>query len=169
MNISRAQGNFPGFLICVAMMAYALYTQHVLGLAPCNLCIFQRVAVIALGIVFLVAVLHRPGNSGSRIYAFGVFLVAGFGVAVASRHVYIQNLPADEVPACGPGLDYMMDTLPLAQVFEKVFTGSGQCADIDWSFLGMSMPMWVLISLVVVGVAGVWWNWRQFISQRLPN
>ena len=90
--------NLAGFLACAGMMGFALYAQYVLMLDPCPLCVFQRIATILLGIVFLIAALHNPGKLGSRIYAVFVFLAAGFGVGVASWHVYLQNLPADKVP-----------------------------------------------------------------------
>ena len=161
MTLSRAQGNALGAGLCGAMMAYALYAQHGLGLEPCNLCIFQRVAVIAMGIVFLLAVVHRPTLTGSRVYAGLLTLTAGFGALVAGRHVYLQNLPPDQVPECGPGLDYMLEAFPLGEALRMVFTGSGQCADIDWSFLGLTMPTWVLVMVLLTGVLGIWWNWRR--------
>ena len=155
------QLNLAGFLACAGMMAYALYAEHYLLLAPCPLCVLQRMAVIALGIIFLVAALHNPSGWGRRVYAVLVLLVAGDGVAVAGRHVWLQNLPADQVPACGAGFDYIMDTLPLADALSAIFTGSGECATIDWQFLGLSMPAWVVISIAVVGAAGIWNNLRR--------
>ena len=152
--------NFAGALACVLMMAYALYSQYVGGLEPCPLCIFQRVAVIALGIVFLIAALHNPARMGGRVYGGLVFLAAAAGAAVAGRHVYLQNLPPDQVPACGPGLGYMLEAFPMAQALKMVFSGSGECANIDWSFLGLSMPAWVLICVVVLGLGGIWNNAR---------
>ena len=101
--------NLAGFLACAGMMGFALYAQYVLLLEPCPLCVFQRIATIMLGAVFLIAALHNPGAIGSRVYAGFVFLTAGFGVAVASWHVYLQNLPKDKVPSCGPGFDYIME------------------------------------------------------------
>ncbi|MEM7082377.1 MAG: disulfide bond formation protein B [Pseudomonadota bacterium] len=161
LNISRTQGNWLGFAVCLGMMAYALYAQYVLLLEPCNLCIFQRIAVIAMGLVFLIAALHRgAGRAVRRVYGALVGLFAAFGVAVAGRHVYIQSLPADEVPACGPSLDYLMDAFPMTEALRLVFFGSGRCAEIDWSLFGLSMPAWVLISVLPLGLAGIWWNWR---------
>lgn len=148
--------NFAGFIACVLMMAYALYSQYVGGLEPCPLCIFQRVAVIALGIVFLIAAIHKPARVGGRIYAALILLSAAAGAAVAGRHVYLQSLPPDQVPACGPGLGYMLDAFPMLQTLKMVFSGSGECANIDWSFLGLSMPAWVLICFVIFGVGGIW-------------
>jgi len=158
--LNRRSINFGAFAICVGLMAYALYLQHGTGLEPCPLCVFQRLAVIGLGAVFLVAALHNAGPTGARVYGLFVGLMALFGIGMAGRHVWLQHLPAEEVPACGPGLEYMLEELPLAQVLTKVFSGSGECADVDWVFLGLSMPMWVLVWFVVLGVAGVVNNFR---------
>jgi disulfide bond formation protein DsbB len=125
-------------------------------LMPCPLCVFQRMAVVALGIIFLAAALQNPSGWGRRVYAALFLLASGAGIAVAGRHVWLQNLPADEVPACGAGYDYIMETLPLGDALRAIFTGSGECAEIDWQFLGLSMPAWVLISVLVVGGAGLW-------------
>ncbi len=161
MGLSRQQMNFAGALACAAMMGYALYAQHGLGLEPCPLCVFQRVAVISLGCVFLVAALFNPNNIVSRIYAVLVLLAGGAGVAVAGRHVWLQNLPPDKVPACGPGLDFMLDAFPLAEALNMVLSGSGECADIDWAFLGLSMPFWVMIALLGLTVWGCVANLRR--------
>lgn len=152
--------NFAGALICVGLMAYALYAEHALNLEPCPLCVFQRIGVIVVGIVFLIAGLHNPGRMGRRIYGGVVGVAAIAGAAVAGWHVHLQNLPADEVPSCGPGLEYILDSLPLADALALVFQGSGECATIDWEFIGLSMPTWVLIAFVGLGVAGIWNNLR---------
>lgn len=158
---SRRHLNLVGFLSCVGMMAYALYAEHVLYLMPCPLCIFERIATISLGIIFLVAVIHNPAGKGRYAYATLVTLAAAGGVGVAGWHVWIQNLPPDEVPSCGPGFDYIMDSFPLADALNMIFNGSGECATIDWVFLGLSMPAWVLIALIAVGSAGIWNNLRR--------
>ncbi len=152
--------NLAGFLTCLGMMAYALYAENNLLLTPCPLCVFQRMAVIALSIIFLIAVLHNPAGWGRRVYAGLLLIAAGAGVGVAGRHVWLQSLPPDQVPACGAGYDYIMDTLPIGEALSVIFTGSGECADIKWQFLGLSMPAWVLLSLAVIGTAGIWNNLR---------
>ena len=158
--LGTRQLNLAGFLVCLGMMAYALYAENYLLLSPCPLCVFQRMAVIALGIIFLIATLHNPSGWVRRVYAGLLFAAAGAGVGVAGRHVWIQSLPPDQVPACGAGYDYIMDTWPLGDALRVIFTGSGECATVDWLFLGLSMPAWVLISVTVVGVAGIWNNLR---------
>ena len=153
--------NLVGFLCCAGMMGFALFAEHILLLTPCPLCVLERVATISLGIIFLIASLHNPSAWGKQVYALLLFLAAGAGAGVAGWHVWIQNLPADKVPSCGPGLDYMLDAFPLADALRMVFTGSGECADVVWQFLGLSMPSWVLICLVVVGACGIWNNLRK--------
>ncbi len=152
--------NFAAFLACAGMMGFALYAQYVLLLDPCPLCVFQRVATILLGIVLLAAAIHNPGRLGSRIYAVLVFLTAGFGVGVAGWHVHLQSLPADEVPSCGPGFEYIMDNFPLFDALGLIFQGSGECAEVVWRLLGLSMPTWVIIGLGGLGIAGIYNNLR---------
>jgi len=160
--INKRLINLAGVLACAALMAYALYAQYQLQLAPCPLCIFQRLAVIALGLIFLVAFLHNPQNQGvSRVYALLILLAGGVGAFVAGRHVWLQNLPPDQVPACGPGLDFMLEAFPVLEVLEMVLTGSGECATTDWSLLGLSMPAWVLIAVGLLSVMGVVNNLRR--------
>ncbi|HSG97438.1 MAG TPA: disulfide bond formation protein B [Woeseiaceae bacterium] len=152
--------NIAGFLACTGMMGFALYAQHVMLLDPCPLCILQRIATILTGLVFLAAALHNPGRVGSRVYAALLVLTAGFGVGVAAWHVRLQNMPADEVPGCGPGLEYIMDNFALFDALSMIFEGSGECADVVWRLLGLSMPTWVLIGLGGLLIAGVWNNFR---------
>jgi disulfide bond formation protein DsbB len=153
--------NAGGFLVCAGMMGFALFAQHVLLLEPCPLCVLQRLVVISLGLVFLVAALHNPQGWGSRVYAALLFVVAGTGAGIAGWHVRLQSLPASEVPACGPGLDYMIDNFPLGEALSMVFKGSGECAEVVWSFLGLSMPSWVLVWMLGLGGAGIWNNLRR--------
>ena len=153
--------NLTGAGIVVALMAYALYAQHVLGLEACPLCIFQRVALIALGIVMLLAGLHAPKGKSARIYGAVSLLPALAGIGIAARHVYLQHLPPDAVPACGPGLDYMIDAFPVLEMLSMVLTGSGECADVNWSFLGLSMPAWVLIWFVLLGGLSIYANFSR--------
>lgn len=142
-----------GFAVCAALLGFALYTQLHGGLQPCPLCIFQRIAFAALGLVFLVAGLHAPsGAGGRRAYGVLALLAAGLGMAIAGRHVWLQHLPPDQVPTCGPGLDYMLEAMPLSGVVRKVLTGSGECAKVDWTFLGLSMPEWSLLWFVLLAL-----------------
>lgn len=143
-------------LSAAAAMAAALYLQHYAGLEPCPLCVFQRVAVIAFGAISLLAFVHNRRGVGRRIYA-GLALLAGVaGIVVAGRHVWLQHLPADQVPSCGPGLDYWLEALPLQQVINQVFKGAGECAVVDWTLLGISLPEWTLVMFVgMTALAGL--------------
>ena len=153
--------NLAGFLACAGMMGFALYAQYVMYLDPCPLCVFQRIATILLGLVFLLAAIHNPGATGARIYGVLVGLVAAGGVGVAAWHVRLQNLPADDVPSCGPGFEYIMENFAFFDALGKIFKGSGECADVVWRFFGLSMPTWVIIGLGGLGIAGIWNNFRK--------
>jgi len=159
--LSRRAWNLLAFAVCAALLGYAYYAQHVQLLEPCPLCIFQRVAVFALGVVFLLAALHNPGVSGARVYAALIGVVGLLGAGVATRHVYIQSLPPGTVPECGATLDFMMDVLPVTDVIRRVLTGSGECGAIDWRFLGLTMPAWVLVAITVLTVTGIVINSRR--------
>jgi protein dithiol:quinone oxidoreductase len=134
-----------GFVVCVIALMTALYFQFVMGLEPCPLCIFQRVFVLGVGLLFLVAAIHNPNGFGRRIYGVLVALMAGLGAAVAGRHVWLQHLPADQVPECGVDLDYMLQAFPITKTIRLVLRGSGDCAEVVWTFLGLSIPGWTLI------------------------
>ena len=85
-------------------------------------------------------------------------MTAAFGASVAGWHVHLQNLPPDEIPSCGPGLEYMVENFPLKDALSMIFQGSGECAEVSWRLLGLSMPTWVIISLIALGAAGIWNN-----------
>ena len=162
--MSRRAWNLLAAAVCAGLLGYAYYAQYVQGYEPCPLCIFQRVAVFALGIVFLGAALHNPRGGGARVYAVLIGLVALAGAGVAGRHVYIQSLPPGQVPECGATLEFMLEIFPVWDVITRVLTASGECGTIDWSFLGLSMPWWVLICVVLLGTVGVIANLRRDAS-----
>ena len=158
--MNRRPTNAVGLLVCVALLGFAYYAQAYLHLEPCPLCIFQRVGVATIGVVFLLATLHNPKGWGSRVYGLLIALTASITLAVAARHVWIQHLPADKVPTCGASLNYLLDIFPLTQVIRTVLTGSGECAKITWTFLSLSMPTWVGIAAAGLGVLGLMGNFR---------
>ncbi len=146
-----------GFLICVALLGYALYAEQKLGLEPCNLCILQRVAFVWMGLWFLVGGLHAPKGGGRWAYVVLVCLGAVFGVAVAVRQIWLQSLPLDQVPACGASFPILMQQLkmhaiPFARFAEIMLRGDGDCARVTWRFLGLSMAGWTTIWYVLLGV-----------------
>jgi protein dithiol:quinone oxidoreductase len=159
--MTSRQGNLLGFAACAGLLGYAYYTQIVLHLEPCPLCIFQRVGVFAIGVVFLIAALHDPVGWTRRVYASLLALCALATIGVAIRHLYIQSLPEGSAPACGASLDFMLKVFSLSEVLVKVLTGSGECAKVTWQFLGLAMPAWVLIAAVVLGAYGMWVNLRR--------
>ena len=142
-------------LFSAALLSYAYYLQFVDGLEPCPLCIFQRLAYMAVIVVSLVAFVHGPGVSGMRIYSGLLAATTLVGAAIAGRHVWLQHLPADKVPECGPGLDYMLEVFSLGETLRKAFSGSGECALIDWSLLGLSMAEWSLLCFTGLFVAAL--------------
>lgn len=140
------QINACGVLLAITAMLFAYYfLQRHLELDPCALCMVDRALVVGSGAFFLIALIHNPGISGQRLYAIGSGLFALGGVLVCWRHIYLQHLPKDLVPACAPGLEYMLETLPLAETFRLIFNSSGECADIQWSLMGLSIPVQTLI------------------------
>ena len=149
----RRIGYVLGFLVCVALMGYALYLQYVVNLDPCPLCVLQRVCVIAMGVIYLVAIFHNPGRGGAAAYAILILLAGGTGTAFAARQVWLQSLPKDQVPACGMSLDYMLETLPFTETLKTVFEGSGECAEKSWEFMHLSLAGWTLVFFVAMIVA----------------
>ena len=143
-----------GFLLCAAAIGVALYFQHVVGLEPCPLCVFQRISVILLGSVFLLAALHNPGAVGTRIYGLLISLASLLGIGIAARHLWLQYGPHEEL-GCGPGLEYMMEVMPLDEVISSVFEGTGDCGEILWSLFGISIPGWTLMFFVAVLAFGL--------------
>lgn len=155
MGLSNRQGFLLIAAACAGAMGFALFAQYQLGLEPCPLCIFQRIGVIATGVVALLAALVNPGRCGVRAWGSLTILAALGGLSVSLRQLWLQHLPADQVPACGPGLEFLMESSPLMEVISKVLKGSGECAAVDWTFLGMAMPFWVAVFFVgVIGFAG---------------
>ena len=138
-----------GFLACAGLLGFAYYLQYYQGEDPCPLCILQRIAFMALAAIFLVAAVHGPGRAGSMVYGGLLVTAASVGTAIAARHVWLQNLPKDRIPECGPGLEYMLKKLPLTQALEKILSGSGECAEIGWTFLGLSIAAWSLVWFVL--------------------
>lgn len=133
-------------VVSASLMVFALYLQHALGEHPCPLCITQRLFVIAIGVVALLAALHNPTQTGRRVWSGLALLGAVGGGLVAARHVWIQHMPADQVPACGPDLAYMFQAFPFQQAVKLLFMGDGNCAAVGWTLLGFSIPEWTLLA-----------------------
>ena len=140
-------------LAVVIAMASAYYLQLVVGLTVCPLCLTQRLFFITAGVIALIAAVHNPGRLGRQIYAALGLLVTAGGMAFAGRHIWLQYLPPEEVPACGPSLEYMLETLPFADTFKILLLGDGNCAETLWTMLGLSIPE--LAMGVFMFIAGV--------------
>ena len=146
------------FVLCACLMGFAFFLEHVKDLEPCPLCMSQRIVFIAVGLIGLIASLHNPSKVGAKVYGALLVLVASFGAALSSRQLWLQSLPEDEIPACGPGLSYIVENLeyfPMQEVLTMMLSGTGDCADVQWVFLGLSIPGWTLlvfISMIALGL-----------------
>lgn len=140
---------------CLGLLGFGLFLQHFQDLEPCPLCIFQRIAYLTIAAIAAIGLVHGYGKLSSRIYGTLMAAAALAGGAIAGRQVWMEYLPPEQVPACGPGLDYMLDTFPLSQVLKMVLRGSGECAEVLWRFLGLSIAEWSLIWFVLFALAGL--------------
>lgn len=143
-------------LACAALLAYGYWLQYFDGQDPCPLCLIQRAFYLLIVIVFTAAALHGPGRRGGIAYAAAGGVLALGGLGTAARQVWLQHLPPEQVPPCGPDLYYMIDNFPLSRVFEKLFTGSGQCAEVHWRLLGLSIAEWSLAWFLALALYALW-------------
>ncbi len=141
-----------GFFVCAALMAYAYYLQYVKELEPCPMCWFQRGALLLMALVFLIGAVVKTQTRGAIILAIGTLVTGGLGAALAARHLYIQSLPADQLPSCGMGITYMLEAFPFLDVFSRALKGSVECNKIDL-ILGLPIPAWNLAFFVVAVIA----------------
>ncbi|MCK9259996.1 MAG: disulfide bond formation protein B [Azoarcus sp.] len=146
---------FALFALCSAMLGFGLYLQEVVGLHPCPMCIMQRYALLTVGLLGLIGGLHGPGAVGTRIYASLIGLTAMTGAGVAANQTWLQLNPPG-IAECGPGLEYLMESFPLTEVLPMLFRGAGDCSAIDWTFLGLSLANWSLLSFSAFTVFSVW-------------
>lgn len=136
------------FLGCLGLMGGALYLEHVVGLAPCPMCIVQRVCVILFALVCLAAAIHGPARLGLRLYAGLALLFALVGAGTAGRQIWLQSVPPDQLEACLPSLEFMLDALPLQEIVRLVFHGTADCAEVTWTLFGLSVPEWSLLAFL---------------------
>lgn len=145
----RRLGNALGFAACAGMLCFGLYLQHVKDIQPCPLCMIQRLMFVVTGIAFLVAALHHPARIGARVYGGLIALLALTGAAVAGRHVWLQYIPPERRPSCGPGLEYLLSTFGPLGSLGRILRGSGECGAVDWTLLSFSIPEWSLSAFTV--------------------
>jgi protein dithiol:quinone oxidoreductase len=154
-----------GAVVCAALLGYAYYLQYVQGLEPCPLCMIQRVFFYVVMAIFIIAALHGPARIGTAVYSTLVVLFALGGAATAGRQVWLQHLPADKVPQCGPDLFFMLQNFPLSRTMAKVFYGSGECAAVDWKFLGLSIAGWALVWFSLFVLYALWLALRRTLPR----
>jgi len=134
-------------LVCGFLLCAALFMEHVMGLAPCPLCMMQRLWIAIVGLIIYASLLHNPRLG---IYPLLGMLASVVGGGFSIRQLWLQSLPADQVPACGPDLQYMLDAFPLSDVLVAMTSGTGDCATVSWSLLGISIPGYVLAGFIVL-------------------
>jgi len=164
MKVSRLsfrQVAAAGALACAGLLAYAYYLQYFDGQDPCPLCLVQRGFYYGILFVLAAAAVHGPGRKGRIAYGLGALLFSLGGLATAARQVWLQHLPADQVPACGPDLYFMVENFPLARTLQLLLRGSGQCAEVHWTFLGLSIAEWSLAWFVAFAALSLWLAWRK--------
>jgi protein dithiol:quinone oxidoreductase len=145
-----------GAAVSASLLGYGYYLQYVHGLEPCPLCMVQRAFFYVVMVLFMIAALQGPGRIGTAVYSTLVVLFALGGAATAGRQVWLQHLPADKVPQCGPDLFFMLENFPLSRTLAKVFYGSGECAAVDWKFLGLSIAGWALVWFSALALYALW-------------
>lgn len=150
-----------GAILCAALLGYGFYLQYHDGQDPCPLCLVQRGFYFALLLVFLLAAIHGPKKAGTVLYGLLAFVFAVGGAAVAGRQVWLQHLPPEQVPKCGPGLYFMLDNYPLGKVFTNLLRGTGECAEVTWRFLGLSIAGWSLVWFAIFAVLCLWAIFRR--------
>ena len=143
------------FAVCAALIGFAIYLQETEGLEPCPMCILQRYAFVAIGIVALIAAIHGPRGVMLKVYGALAILASVAGGGVAIRHSYIQHFPP-KIETCGTDLEFLVSNFPLSQALPKIFTGTGSCSKVDWTMMGLSIPEWALVWFLIFAVAAAW-------------
>ena len=141
---------------CLLMTTGIVYFERTLGLEPCPLCMTQRVFIVLAGLIALIGFVHNAKGLASKSYAGATALSALVGAAFSGRHLYLQQLPPDLAPACGPSLAYMLDTLPLTRTLSVMLSGDGNCAEVAWRFLGLSIPAYTLLAFAIITAAAIY-------------
>ena len=140
-----------GLFLCVASLLIAIYyMEGYLGLAPCPLCVLDRIVIACLAILFLLAWLINPQKTGQLIFSLPLVVFSMLGIALAWRHVWLQGLSGQALPDCAPDLSYMLEKFPLLETLSIVLNTSGECARVDWRFLSLSIPQQTLLLFVAL-------------------
>ena len=140
-------------IACVAMLAFGLYLQHVVGLEPCPMCIVQRYVLVAVALVAGISAAFKR-----RFWLYGGVIKMGalsvFGAFVAARQSWLQWNPP-EVMSCGRDFFGMIEAFPLRRAIPMIFRGSGDCSVIDWTFLGLSIANWSFLCFSAIALMAV--------------
>lgn len=163
MRLNLKSLSLTGFITCIALLASAYYFQFALDMEPCPLCIMQRVATLMVGLGCLAGFFLAQRPLGLLAASLWTFASSLFGFYLSQHHNWLQNLPADQVPSCGPSLEYMLDAFPIMEVITVLLRGNGNCAEVSWSFIGLSMPAWLMVFFVgfaVASVIGIYTAWK---------
>ncbi len=156
MSLYSRKLSLFAFLLCLSLLGFAMYLQYSLGLQPCPLCVVQRFCIAVLGLMFMVGSLYIPRNRVSRwIFSLFIVIIATLGILTSLRHLWLEHQPAGSVPSCSASLDYMLQNFPMSQTLIQLFNGSGDCAQVSWQFLSLSIPAWTLISFVIFFLLGL--------------
>ena len=161
MNMSPRIVFIMTAVACTSLLAYGYYLELVEGLEPCPMCMLQRICYIAIAVVSLAGAVHGPRLRAVYLYGSLTALAAMLGAAIAGRQVWLQHLPPDLVPECGPGLEFMLEVFPLAEAIKQIFMGSGECAQVLWTFLGLSIAAWSLVCFCSIFVAYITFMWMR--------
>ena len=169
LNLPFRRFHTLGFVLAIASLLIAVFfMEGYLGLSACPLCIIDRGIIILIAVLFALAAIHDPGAVGQRVYAGLNVLVCAAGIAVAGRHIWLQSLPPDQVPGCTPGLEYMMEKFPLQKVFSLLVNSAGECAEVTWTFLGLSIPQQTLLLFIALLLISLVVIVKTVVSCRMP-
>lgn len=163
MHLNLKMLSLSGLFTCIALLAGAYYFQFALDMEPCPLCIMQRVATLMVAIGCLAAFILSSRPIGVFVASIWTLIASLFGLYLAQHHNWLQGLPADQVPSCGPSLEYMIDAFPIMDIITVLLRGNGNCADVSWSFIGLSMPGWLMVFFIgfaMASVFGIFSAWK---------
>lgn len=142
--------------LCFILLSYGYYLQFVEYLEPCPMCIFQRLCYVAAGSVAIAGAIHAPQRLGTAFYIVAIALSSVVGAAIAGRQTWLQHLPSELIPECGPDLEFMLEMYPLLETIERALSGTGDCAEVSWTFLNLSIAEWSLACFTVMFTVSVW-------------
>lgn len=137
-----------------ALLAVAFYMEYQMDLEPCPLCMLQRIVFFCVGVVSLVSAL-TVSEKARKVFSWMVVVLSFVGAALAIRHLYLQSLPMDELPACLPGLSYMFEVFPWQEIMQAMVMGTGECGDVVWTLFGISIPGWTLVAFIGMAIVNM--------------